>query len=202
MSKNKVATYLSLYQLCKYSATHALFYIDVNNSKKRPLCTRKIIDNKRKHLEKPLSAAKRDEVLLRAAREDIELKKKQMEHMQESQKALVDMAKSMSASLDSLGKSVSDGLGMLAMALNPNAFQNASIGSIPHTPPPMPGFYQPPHGIGSTIAQPHGLYPNHTTGFPHRGYCDTNDVQSYGSFIEHERCGSSDSNGSTNFGKN
>ena len=82
--------------------------------------TPKIVDNKRKHLEKPLSAAKRDEVLLRAARDDIALKKQHMSNMQKSQNALIEMAKSMSSSLNTLGKSVSDGLGLLAMALNPN----------------------------------------------------------------------------------
>lgn len=107
--------------------------------KKRPLSsTPRIVDNKRKHLEKPLSAAKRDEVLLRAAKEDIALKKQHMSNMQGSQNALVEMAKSISTSLNSLGKNVSDGLGLLAMALNPNVMQmaNNSFGNI-HNPSPL-----------------------------------------------------------------
>ena len=96
--------------------------------------TPKIVDNKRKHLEKPLSATKREEVLLRAARDDIALKKQHMSNMQESQNALIEMAKSMSSSLNTLGKSVSDGLGLLAMALNPNVMQMANN---VHNPTPL-----------------------------------------------------------------
>ena len=93
------------------------------------------MDNKRKHLEKPLSAARRDEVLLRAVKEDIALKKQHMSNMQESQNALIEMAKSMSSSLNTLGKSVSDGLGLLAMALNPNVMQLAN--NIHNPTPPI-----------------------------------------------------------------
>jgi hypothetical protein len=133
------------------------------------------VDNKRKHLEKPLSAAKRDEVLLRAAKEDIALKKEHMLNMQKSQDALIEMGKSMSASLNTLGRSVSDGLGLLAMALNPNVMQmtnNSSFGNNQNAPPPInhyrtQGFYtntntninnqQPPHMPQGPYQEPQRL---------------------------------------------
>ena len=125
------------------------------------------MDNKRKHLEKPLSAAKRDEVLLRAAREDIALKKQLMSNMLGSQNSLIEMAKSMSSSLNTLGKSVSGGLGLLAMALNPNVMQMAN--NINNPPPPTnqiaaqvfyPNTSQFPHNR-QQLHMPHNPYQNH-----------------------------------------
>ena len=55
--------------------------------------------------------------------EALALKKEHMLNMQKSQDALIEMGKSVSASLNTLGRSVSDGLGLLAMALNPNVMQ-------------------------------------------------------------------------------
>lgn len=122
--------------------------------KKRPLSsTPRIVDNKRKHLEKPLSAAKRDEVLLRAAKDDIALKKQHMSNMQQGQNALIEMAKTISTSLNSLGKNVSDGLGLLAVALNPNVMQltNNSFGNTSiHNNPSQPVNQQGSHGFYPT----------------------------------------------------
>ena len=77
-------------------------------------------------------AAKRDEVLLQAAKEDIALKKSYMSKMQKSQASRNEMAKAMSASLQSLVKSVSDSLGLLAIALNPNIMQMANQNNFGH----------------------------------------------------------------------
>ena len=146
------------------------------------------MDNKRKHLEKPLSAAKRDEVLLRAAREDIALKKQHMSSMEKNQNALIEMAKSMSASLNTLGRSVSDGLGLLAMALNPNVMQmaNNSFGNINNPPPPInqhgtQGFYGNLQNYQHTPHMPHNanqeqqfLYGN-SSGMPTRNNPDETD---------------------------
>ena len=83
----------------------------MNGWKKVRASTQQLVDNKRKHLEKPLSAAKRDQVLLRAAHEDMELKKKHLEQMQQTQESFNTVAQSTSSSLQSLGKGISDGLG-------------------------------------------------------------------------------------------
>ena len=56
--------------------------------------TPRIVDNKRKHLEKPLSAAKQDEVLLQSAKEELDLQRQFMQQMKESQNALSKMGKS------------------------------------------------------------------------------------------------------------
>ena len=69
--------------------------------------------------------------------------------MRQSQHALHEMAKSMSASLNTLGKIVYDGLGLLAVALNPQIRQMANqntFGYGNNPPPPnnqhdMQGFY-------------------------------------------------------------
>lgn len=119
--------------------------------------TPRIVDNKRKHLEKPLSAAKRDEVLMRSAREDLQLKKKTMEQLQESQASFQQLASSMTSSLQSIGRGISEGLGLLAVALNPNVMQYQNSMRNPHQSQFV--TYQPPQ------AQYHSNSLGHSTGF-------------------------------------
>ena len=101
----------------------------------------RVVDNKKEHLEKPLSAAKRDEVLLRSAKEELDLSRQFMQEMKESQNALSTMGKSVPASLESLGNGISNGLTMLAMAMNPKVMQQyqmqnqGSDGSFPSYTP-------------------------------------------------------------------
>ena len=147
--------------------------------KKRPLSsTPRIVDNKRKHLEKPLSAAKRDEVLLRAAKDDIALKKQHMLNMQQGQNALIEMARTMSTSLNSLGKNVSDGLGLLAMALNPNGMQltNNSFGNTSiHNNPSQPINQQGSHGF-----YPTQRFPSHQQIHMPQNACHVQEQQNLG----------------------
>jgi len=130
------------------------------------------VDNKRKHLENPLSAAKRDEVLIRSAREDLPFKKKTMEQLQESQASFQQLARSMTSSLQSIGRGITEGLGLLAVALNPNILQQYQ-NSMRNPHQSQFVTYQPPqahyHSNSSVQFQSNstefGQYPNTQNSF-------------------------------------
>lgn len=70
-------------------------------------------------MEKPLSAAKRYDILLHSAREDTEVKRKHVEQLQLLQESFNVFAHTISSSLQSLSKGISDGFGIVAKALSP-----------------------------------------------------------------------------------
>ena len=107
----------------------------------------KLVDNKRRHLQKPLSAAKRDQVLMNATKEDLQLKKDFMLQMKKSQETFNEISSKLSTSIESLGKGISEGLGLLAMALNP-AMANERYPAVPYNSPQMHRG-----DIGQTVSQ-------------------------------------------------
>ena len=134
---------------------------DQKGTKRSLSSTPRIVDNKRKHLEKPISAAKRDEVLMRSAQEDLQLKRKTMEQLHESQASFQQLATSMTSSLQSIGRGISEGLGLLALALNPNVMQYPNSMRNPYQSQFV--TYHPPQAQynGSSSAQ----FQSNSTGF-------------------------------------
>jgi len=92
----------------------------------------KLVDNKRKHMEKSLSQAQRDHLLMSTAKEDIHLKKDMLDAFERSNKTLDESISKMTTCLSSLGEGIASGMRMLAMALaNPPANPSPTV----HYPP-------------------------------------------------------------------
>ena len=92
-----------------------------------------LIDNKRKHLEKNLSAAQRDKMLLQEAKEDAQFRKELAQAMHESSVSFSESIKDISKAMTDLGAGMCRSIEMLS-----RAFQQ------PHVPPPVNNnmFYQ------------------------------------------------------------
>lgn len=67
-------------------------------------------------MEKRLSQAQRDQVLMNSAKEDLSMKKNMLEAFDRSNKTLEDSISNMTSCLTSLGDGISSGMQMLAMA--------------------------------------------------------------------------------------
>ena len=85
--------------------------------------TAKFIDNKRKLLEKNLSANQRDQVYLNLAKEDLKLKQDLLHGLEEATRGSNKALNEISHSISTFGKSIVDGLALLASALS-NAQSN------------------------------------------------------------------------------
>lgn len=110
----------------------------------------KLIDNKRKHLEKRLTAAQRDQKLLEAAKEDVCLRKEMMDCFKESTATTAKAMEQMSQTMKGLSEGIVQGMALLANALatpqqpsfqhpvQQHCYQRPGLG--PHQ---SEGFYQP-----------------------------------------------------------
>eukprot|EP00794_Sanderia_malayensis_P004462 gene4462-5055_t len=111
------------------------------NSKKRTSAVPTLVDNKRKHLERSLSAAQRDKILLDEAKEDALFRREMSEAMKDSTKSFSESASRLSSSVEVMAHSISNSIERLAQAMcqpaiNQNMFyQNAA-------PPRQQQFYQ------------------------------------------------------------
>ena len=82
----------------------------------------KLVDNKRRHMEKSLSQAQRDHPLMSTTKEDLLMKKDILEAFERSNKTLDDSITKKTTCLTSLGEGIASGMRLLAMALaNPPA---------------------------------------------------------------------------------
>ena len=79
--------------------------------------TPKFVDNKRKHLEKNLSASQRDHVFLNVAKEGLQMRQAIVQALAESADHSNQALEKISDSIASVGKSIGDGLALLAQAL-------------------------------------------------------------------------------------
>jgi hypothetical protein len=90
-------------------------------NKRRASCVPQLIDNKRKHLEKNLSAAQRDKMLFEEAKDDAKFRKELTESLKDSSatfaqgiqdvsKAILDMGAGLSRSIEMLSHGFSRGL--------------------------------------------------------------------------------------------
>ena len=96
--------------------------VDVNTdtsstpaSKRKPedACV-KLIDNKRKHMERTLSVAQQDQLFLKEGKEEMNFKKEMTEIMKESSKSTVNAISGMTTAIENIGSGLSRSIEMLA----------------------------------------------------------------------------------------
>ena len=98
-----------------------------------------MIDNKRKHLEKNLSAAQRDQLLLTEAKEDSKFRKDLEEAMRQSTTSFSSALDGINQSMTQIGNGLCRSLDNLAQAMRE-----------PH-PPHQHVYYQQTNGHGSSV---------------------------------------------------
>ena len=110
----------------------------------------KLIDNKRKHLEKRLTAVQRDQKLLEATKEDTCLRKEMMDCFRESTSTTAKAIEQMSQTMKGLSEGTVQGMALLANALatpQQPSFQHPGQQHYYQRPGLGPfqseGFYQP-----------------------------------------------------------
>ena len=115
-------------------------------NKRRASCVPQLIDNKRKHLEKTLSAAQRDKMLFEEAKEDAKFRKDLTESVKESSATFAQGMKDVSKAISDMGAGLSRSIEMLSQGLN--------HGYAPH-PVNQNMFYQyPAHYMASHATNP------------------------------------------------
>ena len=77
----------------------------------------RLVDEKRKHLERRLSAAQRDGLLIKEAKDDAQLKKDLCEAMRESTTAFSESIKEISNSMTNIGNGICRSIELLSQAL-------------------------------------------------------------------------------------
>ena len=87
------------------------------NRKRKQSCVPKLIDNKRKHLEKSLSAAQRDQLLIKEAKEDAQFRRDLAEAMRQSTESFAQSIKDVSKAMADLGAGVCRSIEMLSRAM-------------------------------------------------------------------------------------
>ena len=109
----------------------------------------KLVDNKRKHMEKRLSQTQKYQFLMSTAKDDLMMKKDMLEAFEKSNKTLDDAISKMTNCLTSLGNGIAQGMQMLATAM-----------ANPRPPPP---HYGQMHYNGNPQQHilPQQYYPSH-----------------------------------------
>lgn len=77
----------------------------------------KLIDDKRKHLQRSLSSAQRDQLLINEAKDDTSFRKELTEAMRESNETFSKSVESMSNSVKQLGDGICRSMEMLSRAI-------------------------------------------------------------------------------------
>ena len=98
--------------------------------------TARSVDNKRKILEKKLSANQRDQVFLNFAKDEVQLKQKLIDGLTEATKESNKALESISQPMVTVGKSIRDGLALLATTLSGVQTQQAPQGHAEYSPGP------------------------------------------------------------------
>lgn len=80
--------------------------------------TAKFVDNKRKQMEKNLSASQRDQMFMNMAKEELKLKQNLVEGLTKATDETNKAFEKISQSMESVGKSIGEGLALLAGALS------------------------------------------------------------------------------------
>ena len=78
-----------------------------------------VVDNKRKQLEKNLSAAQRDQMFLKLAKDELKIKEAMVASLGKSGTQTRKAMDKIAESISSFGKALGDGLAMIAMAMAP-----------------------------------------------------------------------------------
>ncbi|KAL9952960.1 hypothetical protein ACROYT_G040293 [Oculina patagonica] len=131
-----------------------------SGSQKRKLSTHKFVDNKRRKLEKNLSANQREQVLVGVARDELAVKEAAVKELAASTKVMEESMKTIASSIQSLGSSLGTGLALLANALATSANSQSTVPQLAMqdydgrlqrsaTPPPLRSFS--PHTVHSSM---------------------------------------------------
>lgn len=91
--------------------------LDDQDSRTRKSVIPRLVDNKRKHLEKTLSAAQRDKMLLDKAKEDALFRKDIAKAMKESNKTFSESVEKLSASITAMSDGISRSMERIAQAM-------------------------------------------------------------------------------------
>ncbi len=118
-------------------------------AKKTVSAVPRLVDNKRKQMEKTLSAAKRDQILMNATKEDLIMKKQMITSLEESNKSLQSTMQKMTESMSSMAEGISAGMRMIAMAMASPSQQQVQ------------SFQQPDY---NSVLFPSGMRGNHAHG--------------------------------------
>lgn len=97
----------------------------------------KLIDNKRKHLERQLSASQRDQLLLQEAKEDSQFKKDIAEAIKQSNDTFAKTMQQMSESMNEVAKSFSQSFQMMTTAMFSNHAPQQQYHEQYHMQPPF-----------------------------------------------------------------
>ena len=114
--------------------------------------TPKFVDNKRKNIEKGLSASQRNKVYIKVAKDELILKETLVKQLAAATAESKKSFDKMFASIESVGKSIGEGLKLLAGAIGNN--QSSAVN--PHPPTYAQNYY--PQQYSHTTGQ---AYPNH-----------------------------------------
>ena len=100
-----------------------------NISRKRKVVnpTPKLIDNKRKHMERQLSSAQRDQLLMNEAKEDSKFKRDMAEAMRQSNETFATSMQQMSTSIVQVAQSLSQSVELMSRALFSNDQNNQHV---------------------------------------------------------------------------
>ena len=79
--------------------------------------TKNLVENKRRKLEKNLSANQRDQVYLTVAREDLKMKEQMVNNMLQSSQNVSECINKMADAMTGIAHSIESGLGLIAKAL-------------------------------------------------------------------------------------
>ena len=124
----------------------------------------KLVDNKRKHMEKCLSQAQRDQFLMSNAKDDAIMKKDMLRAFEKSNKTLEDAISKMTDCLTTLGNGIAQAMQMFATAMsnpNPTPAHNVQMhynGNIQHhisQPQYHPGHYEASSPENNEVSSPY-----------------------------------------------
>ena len=104
--------------------------------------TGKFVDNKRKLLEKNLSASQRDQVYFNLANEELRLKQNMVHELTESSKESNKAYMQISESIASVGKSIGDSLTALTFALSGSQQREGTANFNQNSNPMYSNFFQ------------------------------------------------------------
>ena len=136
--------------------------MEISKTPKRKENVGKFVDDKRKHLQRNLSAAQRDKMLLDEAKEDAQFRKDMTEALRESTKSFSKGVKEMSSAMLGVGAGMSQSIQMLTNALLQQQVQ--SYGPQQLFPPyQVPPYQNNPQGYFSQMSNNNPTFQNEST---------------------------------------
>ena len=134
--------------------------MQISKTPKRKENIAKFVDDKRKHLQRNLSAAQRDKILLDEAKEDAQFRKDMAEAIRESTESFSKGVKEMSSAMLEVGGSMAQSIQMLTNALLQQQ-QIQSYGPQQLFPPyPVPPYQNDTQGYLSHMSRNNPTFPS------------------------------------------